>query len=60
MKSNLRIKKNEPLYKWIERIADYYNFGDELREMLSEVSKESYIHGSNDAFNTNKLKEAKI
>ena len=49
MKKQLRIKKSEPLYKWIERIADYWNFGDELKEVLSEVSKESYIHGSNDA-----------
>lgn len=56
MKKHLRIKKGEPLHKWLDRIADYWNFGDELREMLGEISKESYIHGSNDAFNTKKIK----
>lgn len=56
MKKHLRIKKGEPLHEWLDRIADYWNFGDELREMLGEVSKESYIHGSNDAFNTKKIK----
>ena len=49
MKKQLQIKKGEPLHKWIDRIADYWNFGEELREMLSEVSKKSYIQGSNDA-----------
>ena len=49
MKKQLKIKKDEPLFKWIERIADYWNFDEELREVLSEVSKESYIQGSNAA-----------
>ena len=44
----LRLKKDEPLHKWCDRIAEYYRFGDELREVLAEVSKASYIHGSND------------
>lgn len=48
MKKELRIKKNEPLHEWLDRIADYWNFDTELREVLGEVSKESYIHGSND------------
>lgn len=49
MKKELRIKKNEPLHEWLDRIADYWNFDTELRETLEVVSKESYIHGSNDA-----------
>ena len=49
MKKHLKIKKEEPLHKWIDRIADYWNFGEELREILTKVSKESYIQGSNDA-----------
>lgn len=48
MKKELRIKKNEPLHEWLDRIANYWNFDTELREVLGEVSKESYIHGSND------------
>lgn len=54
MRKAIRYKKGEPLYKWIERIADYWNFGDELREVLSEVSKESYIQGSNATTELNK------
>lgn len=49
MKKELRLKKGEPLHKWLDRIAEYWNFGEELREMLGEVSKTSYIHGSKDA-----------
>ena len=49
MKKELKIKKDEPLHKWLDRIAKYWNFGAELREMLGEISKESYIQGSNDA-----------
>ena len=54
MKKHLRIKKGEKLHEWLDRIADYWNFGDELREMLHEISKESYFRGSNDAFNAKK------
>lgn len=49
MKAKIRYKKGEPLHKWIDRIADYWHFDEELKEVLSEVSKTSYIHGSNDA-----------
>lgn len=48
MKKQLRLKKGEPLHKWLDRIAEYWNFDTELRELLGEVSKTSYIHGSND------------
>ena len=47
MKKQLKIKKDESLYKWIERIADNLNFNEELREILRGVSLESYIQGSN-------------
>lgn len=56
MKKILQIKKNEPLHEWLDRIADYWNFGDELREILSEVSKTSYIQGSNAAIDALKKK----
>ena len=49
MKKELRLKKDEPLHEWLDRIADYWNFDTELREVLAEVSKESYIKGSNAA-----------
>lgn len=49
MEKALRLKKDEPLHKWLDRIAKRYNFGEQLREVLGEVSKISYIHGSNDA-----------
>ena len=48
MKKQLQIKKNEPLHEWLDRIAEYWNFGEELREILQEISKESYLQGSND------------
>lgn len=56
MKKELRIKKDEPLHEWLDRIADYWNFDTELREVLGEVSKESYIKGSNDTVETFKSK----
>ena len=55
MKKELKIKKDEPLHKWLDRIAEYWNFGTELREMLGEISKESYIQGSNDAIKTQSI-----
>ena len=53
MKRDLKIKKDEPLYKWIERlVADYDErvwSTIEFEQVLTVVSKESYIHGTNDA-----------
>lgn len=57
MKKKLIIQKGEPLHKWLDRIAEYWNFGKELRDMLETVSKESYIQGSNAAIKA--LKENK-
>ena len=48
MKKELKLKKDEPLHEWLDRIAEYWHFGAELRETLEEISKESYIQGSND------------
>ena len=48
MKKQLQIKKNEPLHEWLDRIAEYWHFGEELRELIGEISKESYIQGSNE------------
>ena len=56
MKKELKKRKDEPLHEWLDRIADYWNFGTELREVLVEVSKESYIKGSNDTEETLKPK----
>lgn len=56
MKKILQIKKNEPLHKWLDRIAGYWNFNDELREILSEISKTSYIQGSNAAIDAQRKK----
>jgi hypothetical protein len=52
----LRIRKDEPLHDWLDRIADYWNFGEELREVLGEVSKESYIRGKDAAVESLKQK----
>ena len=56
MKKILQIKENEPLHEWLDRIADYWNFNDELRGILSEISKTSYIQGSNAAIDAQKKK----
>jgi hypothetical protein len=56
MKEVLRIRKDEPLHEWLDRIADYWNFGEELREVLGEVSKESYIRGKDAAVESLKQK----
>lgn len=49
MKRPLKIKDGEMLYEWINRLAVALNLTEEQREAMSEVSKTSYIHGSNDA-----------
>jgi len=56
MKKQLLIRKGEPLHEWLDRIADYWNFDAELREVLEVVSKESYIQGSNAAVESLKQK----
>lgn len=46
---NLRLKKNEPPIYRVARLADHYGWSDEEREVVSDISKTSYIHGSRDA-----------
>lgn len=50
----LPIKKNEPLYKWCERLAKHYNLSEDMQAILKEVSKVSYIHGTNIGFEAGK------
>ena len=48
MKPELQIKKGEALSEWLDRIADYWHFRDELRETLHEISTASYLVGLGD------------
>ena len=52
MKRSLKRRKEEPLYAWCNRLADYYRDNDvdakTFHEIVFEVSKESYIHGCHD------------
>lgn len=43
----LPIKKDEPLWKWHERMAKHYNLSEDMQAILKEVSKVSYIRGTN-------------
>lgn len=53
MKRNLQRRKDEPLHKWLDRAtedilchcADMNNYRPVLRDILGEISKESYIDG---------------
>jgi hypothetical protein len=53
MKRELKLKKGETLHDWTVRIAMHYADtkvnGEELAEVLHELSVQSYIHGSRDA-----------
>ena len=50
----LPIKKNEPLYKWRERLAKHYNLSEDMQAILEEVSIVSYIHGADLGFKAGK------
>lgn len=53
MKRNLQRRKDEPLHKWLDRVtedilfhcSDMDNYRHVLRDILGEISKESYIEG---------------
>jgi hypothetical protein len=53
MKRSLQRRKDEPLHKWLDRMTeeilyqccDWDNYRPILRDMLGEISKESYIEG---------------
>ena len=50
----LPIKKNEPLYKWRERLEKHYNLSEDMQAILEEVSIVSYIHGADLGFKAGK------
>lgn len=47
MERRLAKGKDEPLYKWCNRIADALGMNEKQRDALSEVRKQSYIEGVN-------------
>ena len=48
MKKELRKRKNEQLYEWVERLAPMMvgKTAGEIKEVMTEVSKTSYIEGT--------------
>ena len=42
-----KIKKDESLAMWRERLAQELNLDDRMQEIIREVSITSYIHGTN-------------
>ena len=53
MKRTLKRSKDEPLHEWLDRVtedilfhcSDWNNYRPELRNILGEISKQSYIEG---------------
>ena len=54
-----KIKEDESLAMWRERLAQEFNLDDKMKEIIREVSMTSYIHGTNVTFDILK-KEGKI
>ena len=50
----IKQRKEEKISDWIERIARALNMSKEQKEAMREVAMESYIKGSNDAYELNK------
>ena len=44
----LRLRNDETLHDWCDRIAATMELGEQQRQVLHEVAKWSYIKGSND------------
>lgn len=42
-----KIKKNESLAMWRQRLAQEFNLDHKMQELIREVSVTSYIHGTN-------------
>jgi hypothetical protein len=42
-----KIKKDESLAMWRERLAQEFNLDDKMKEIIREVSITSYIQGTN-------------
>lgn len=43
-----KIKEDESLAMWRERLAREFNLSEQVKEILREVSVTSYIHGTDD------------
>ena len=54
-----KIKKDESLAMWRERLAREFNLDDKMKEIIREVSMTLYIHGTNVTLDILK-KEGKI
>lgn len=54
-----KIKKDESLAMWRERLAQEFNLDDKMKKIIREVSITSYIHGTNVTLDILK-KEGKI
>jgi UDP-N-acetylglucosamine transferase subunit ALG13 len=54
-----KIKEDESLAMWRERLAREFNLDDKMQELIREVSITSYIHGTDAILDTLK-KEGKI
>ena len=54
-----KIKEDESLAMWRERLAQEFSLDAKMREIIREVSVTSYIHGTNTIINTLK-KEGKL
>ena len=42
-----KIKEDESLAMWRERLAQEFNLDNRMKEIIREVSITSYIHGTN-------------
>ena len=42
-----KMKEDESLAMWRERLAQEFNLDDRMKEIIREVSVTSYIHGVN-------------
>ena len=54
-----KIKKDESLAMWRERLAQEFNLDYKMQELIREVSITSYIHGTNTIIDTLK-KEGRL
>ena len=54
-----KIKEDESLAMWRERLAREFNLDNRMKELIREVSVTSYIHGTNVIIETLK-KENKL
>ena len=49
MKKYLKLREDEPIYKWIDRLSESLSLTPEQKEAMRDVAIESYIKGSDDA-----------